>query len=221
MKLGLIADVHADVEALRQALDRLDALGVGAVLCAGDLVDYGFWPDETISLMRARGIPCVLGNHDRRLFTRPPEKRKPRHSDPDAITPENLKYLRALPARLDRRYGGLRVAVHHGALTSDTALVHPKFSTPRALAEMIAASRANVLVLGHTHVPVHFVAPAGRLINPGSLFVHHDTGRYTSRTVGVLDTETLDYRLFDVVSGVEHPQTTWPWWKDQTPVDEA
>ncbi len=214
MKLGLIADIHADVRALERTLALLDTLGAEQILCAGDLVDYGFWPDEAISLVRARGIPCVLGNHDRKLFTRTRERRKPRHSNPDAISPENRAYLRALPPSLEARYDGLRVAVYHGSLTDDTALVHPKFYRPQELTEMLETARADVLVLGHTHVPVYMETPAGVLINPGSALVQHNSDRPTSRTFGLLDTTSLEYRLFDVETGAPHALANWPWWRD-------
>lgn len=212
MKLGLVADVHADANALRRALDWLDALGAEAVLCAGDLVDYGFWPDETISLIRARGILCVRGNHDRKLVARPPHKRKPRHSDPAAISLTNLDYLRALPVSHAGRYGGLRVVVYHAAPDDDEAWVHPAFCSPADMAAMLRKAGADVLISGHIHLPVCVETPAGLLINPGSLFVEQNAGRLTSRTFGLLDAATLDYRLFDVESGAEHTATSWPWW---------
>ncbi len=70
MKLGLIADIHADPRALERALRHLERLGVEAVLCAGDLVGYGSSPDAVVGLMLGRGIPCVRGNHDRWLLER-------------------------------------------------------------------------------------------------------------------------------------------------------
>ena len=65
MRLGLIADVHADPRALEDALRGLDSHGVDLILCAGDLVGYGGEPDAAVDLLRDRAIPCVWGNHDR------------------------------------------------------------------------------------------------------------------------------------------------------------
>ena len=59
--LGIITDLHADLGALRAALDRLDALGVDRVVCAGDIVDGGDQPEEVIALLRKREIPCIRG----------------------------------------------------------------------------------------------------------------------------------------------------------------
>jgi hypothetical protein len=64
-RIAIMSDVHADLHALRDALGMIDALGCDRVVCADDVVDYGIFPEETISLVRERKIPCVRGNHDR------------------------------------------------------------------------------------------------------------------------------------------------------------
>src|SRR5262245_21424085 len=65
MRLGLIADIHADMRALETTLRCLERLEVDQIVCAGDLVGYGSEPDATVELVRALGIPCIRGNHDR------------------------------------------------------------------------------------------------------------------------------------------------------------
>ncbi len=64
MKLGLISDVHGNLPALEAALAALDEQGVEAVLCCGDVVGYGPWPDECVARVRARCELCLQGNHD-------------------------------------------------------------------------------------------------------------------------------------------------------------
>ncbi|MCZ7542086.1 MAG: metallophosphoesterase family protein [Anaerolineae bacterium] len=153
MKLGLIADIHADAPTLRRALSLLDALGAAQVLCAGDLVDYGCCPDETINLLRARDIPCVCGNHDREAFTRKPSRHKPYHTDPARLAPESRAYLRALPFDYKARFNGRCVALYHAAPTTDLELVHPEVMPGGALDALFDEASADVLVLGHTHIP--------------------------------------------------------------------
>src|SRR5438132_3953606 len=66
MKLGLIADIHCDVEGLHRAMRLLDDHGVDDLLCAGDLVEKGKGcdGDAVVEVMRCLEIPCVKGNHD-------------------------------------------------------------------------------------------------------------------------------------------------------------
>mgnify|MGYP005856989887 CR=1 FL=1 len=211
MKLGLIADVHADAQTLARVLERLEALGAEHVLCAGDLVDYGCCAEETITLIRARGIACVCGNHDREAFAREPHKLKPHHTDPARLSAANAQFLRELPFGFRASYNGLRVAVYHASPTYDMALVHPEYWSDRAMAGLLEAASADVLVLGHTHIPIHVETPAGLVINPGSVLARHNTRLPTSRTFGLLDVSTQAYTLYDVEAGLPYPLTSWRW----------
>jgi len=60
---GIIADIHANLEAFRAVLDELRS--VDRIICLGDVVGYGPEPGACIELMKERGIPAVAGNHDK------------------------------------------------------------------------------------------------------------------------------------------------------------
>src|SRR3954471_18221956 len=62
MRLGVLADVHANLTALDTALEALG--GVDTLVCAGDLVGYGPQPNECVALLREAGARAVMGNHD-------------------------------------------------------------------------------------------------------------------------------------------------------------
>ena len=64
MLIGIIGDIHANIDALNATLDALDRLSVSKIYCTGDVVGYGGAPAECISAIRGRGIDCVCGNHD-------------------------------------------------------------------------------------------------------------------------------------------------------------
>ena len=65
MRYAVITDVHSNIFALRAALFEIDKLHADKIICLGDIVGNGFYPDETVSLIRERGdIECVKGNHD-------------------------------------------------------------------------------------------------------------------------------------------------------------
>lgn len=218
MKVGLISDVHADVHALRKALDLLDTHGAKEILCAGDLMSFGRHPDKTLSFLRKRAIASVRGNHDRKTLRRmrnKSRKLKAHHSDAHKLKKKNLKYLKRLPAFLERQYGRLRLAVYHGSPTDDQVLVHPHLMTFDGLTKMLRQTGADVLVLGHTHLPMYIETPAGHLINPGALLGDYDCDWVgSSHTCGLLDTESLDYTLFDLATVAPISRQTWPWWRD-------
>lgn len=56
--IAVISDVHADVHSLDAALQQIRDLGCDQIVCAGDLVDFGLFPEETIS--RDPGAPDPL-----------------------------------------------------------------------------------------------------------------------------------------------------------------
>src|SRR3954467_7076986 len=119
MRLGLIADVHADPRALEGAPRGLDRYGVDQILCAGDLVGYGGQPDAVVAMLRDRAIPCIRGNHDRWAL----ERRQtigPRGWQRAVLREETWEFLHALPECARRTCAGRFLAVYHGSPESDT-----------------------------------------------------------------------------------------------------
>src|SRR5262245_45722156 len=65
MKLAIISDVHANLEALHATLQEISARAVDRIVCLGDIVGYNTNPAECIALIRKHDALCVAGNHDR------------------------------------------------------------------------------------------------------------------------------------------------------------
>ena len=62
--IGVIGDIHGNIEALRAVVAEFKRLAVDDVLCAGDVVGYGAAPSECIDFLQENKIPSVCGNHD-------------------------------------------------------------------------------------------------------------------------------------------------------------
>lgn len=200
MRLGLIADVHADPRALEGALRGLDAHGVDQILCAGDLVGYGDQPDAVIALLRDRAIFCIRGNHDRWAL----ERRQvigPRGWKPAVLRDDSWDFLQSLPSSGRRIWAGRVLAVHHGSPANDTEYVTPYRPLPASVERFWAASDARVLILGHSHIPMIDRGPVGTVINPGSVL--GVPGVPTSYSFAVVDPEILEFRVFDIRTGRE------------------
>ena len=170
--LGIITDVHADRDALRAALARMDDLGIDLIVCAGDIVDGGDEPEQVIALLREREIPSIRGNHDRWALMRH-ENGEPAHEG-DARTlflkPDTVAWLAALPTRWDQTIEGVRIAVRHGTPLSDMDGIFPDVSDAEA-ESWLAVAEADVLIVGHTHVPIEKHVSGGKLVaNPGALW---------------------------------------------------
>lgn len=201
MRLGLIGDIHGDLRALEATLRHLEALGVDEVLCTGDLVGYGAYPDAVVEIVRERGIACVRGNHDRwaveerRMFGLWGWK-------PAVLKDDTLAYLATLPASLTRTIGGRTITVHHGSPESDMEFVSPYKPLPESVQRFWEVGEADVLVVGHTHLTmIERFEHGGLLINPGS--VHGVSSIQTSYSFAVLtlEPERLAVRIYDIRLG--------------------
>ena len=165
MRLAVIADVHADIHALRDALAQAERLGCTAVVCAGDLVGYGLFPMQVINLLRERKIPCVRGNHDRWA-----EDPNMAGSSSGLLSDDAMTFLAGLPRVWNKVIDGVRVAMCHGTPKSDMDSVVPGMTTADDVRRWLAAVGADVLIVGHSHAPfVLSDVGGGLIVNPGAL----------------------------------------------------
>jgi predicted phosphodiesterase len=69
---------------------------------------------------------------------------------------------------------------------------------------MLKTLEADVLITGHTHVPMCVQVSRGVVINPGSLYTF-DNLRSSSHTYGVLHLPDVTFDLYDVTGSPEKP----------------
>ena len=184
MKLGIISDIHGDYEALKLVLDRLDNdHQVERILCAGDLVGRGSQPDEVVSLIRERNITTVRGNHDEWFYN---------------LSEENTRFMQALPMDWADELGGCRVYMCHGKPGNNIWGLYRDHLSDTLLSMMLDSLHADVLITGHTHIPMCIWVDRGCLVNPGSLYRFENTTRPSSHTYGVLELPGMTFNLFDL-----------------------
>ena len=158
IKIGLIADIHADAEKLQHILAILETQHhVDRILCAGDLTGYGTQPNPVIDILRERKIPVVKGNHD----------------SPSAdITPLNADYLRALPLEWQGEFENKRLYMCHGIPGVPFIGITRKHFTDDRLIQVFMDIEADVYITAHTHEPLVIDLPDGRkVINPGAVYL--------------------------------------------------
>lgn len=180
MRFAVVADVHGNVEALAAVLADIRCRGISQVLCAGDLVGYGPFPNEVIERIRREGIPAVIGNYDDAVARgRPmcgcafPDARARELGERSLVwtkahTKEvNKAFLRGLPRELRFRAGPHEVLVVHGSPRFLDEYLYED-APPDLLQEIFAAHPVDILVVGHTHKPYHRVFGGRHIINAGS-----------------------------------------------------
>ena len=64
MKIGIISDIHSNIEALEQVIKFMEKENVDKIICLGDIIGIGPKSKETLQLILNSNIDIVLGNHD-------------------------------------------------------------------------------------------------------------------------------------------------------------
>ncbi len=103
MRIGIISDIHSNLEALTQSLAALERSRPDRVVCLGDVVGYGASVNECCDLVRKVAEVTLLGNHDAAVSGRMDYSfyyDAARHAldwTASRITPEHLEWLKSLP----------------------------------------------------------------------------------------------------------------------------
>lgn len=64
MRIAILSDIHANLEALQAVIDDLNRTKPDTVICLGDMIGYGPEPEEVIRLIQHKGYISILGNHE-------------------------------------------------------------------------------------------------------------------------------------------------------------
>lgn len=182
MKIAVISDIHSNIEALKAVLKDIDERQADTVACAGDLVGYLPFPNEVIDLVRRKNIDCVMGNYDDAIGnTRPVcgcEYKDDRARElgerslawtNKCVTEENKAFLRGLPREINLTINNYNVKIVHGSPKHLNEYLYEDISDDY-LKELLAESRTDVLICGHTHIPYHKKLNNNKhLINAGSV----------------------------------------------------
>ncbi|KAB2924208.1 MAG: metallophosphoesterase family protein [Bacteroidetes bacterium] len=178
MTTAVISDIHGNLEALTAALEEIDRLGIRRTVCLGDVVGYGADPAACIDRLRERGIPAVMGNHDKAaagLLDTSDFSTAARAGiawTASRLTPEHTDYLASLPLFFSE---------------PEAMYVHSSPDRPEEFRYLLrwedaeksfGAFPQELCFVGHTHRPVIFggegveraLRPGGRyIVNAGSV----------------------------------------------------
>jgi diadenosine tetraphosphatase ApaH/serine/threonine PP2A family protein phosphatase len=176
MRFAAIADVHGNYLALEAVIADIRAQGIEEIVDLGDMASGPLDARRTMDALMALDAVHVLGNHDRYLIDRPPEKMgswdRPAHAQLDI---GHLDWLRAVPpSRVYRE----KVFLCHATPERDEVYwletVLPDGTVRMASLEAIEAAAGGIaqplILCGHSHIARAVRLADGRLIvNPGSV----------------------------------------------------
>lgn len=233
---AVLADLHANLEALTAVDSWLRRRGIDQAIVLGDLIGYGASPLEVLELVRYRGWPCLRGNHEEIVLGLAPEtiafKRRAvacAEWTRAQISPRDIDFLASMPtiARI-----GEDVLAVHGSLVDRRHCYAYIYDLSldlnvRALAQL-APPPGTLVLHGHTHRPAIF-ATDGRdwesitpgvpdlalgadrwyFVNPGSVGYSRDGDTRASFMTWEPETRRLDlHRLeYNIHSAVDRIRT--------------
>jgi putative phosphoesterase len=195
MRILLISDVHSNLPALDAVLG---SASYEEVVFLGDAVDYGPFPFEVYSRLKQVRARRVLGNHDAAAAFGVDCRSSPQMHDASTVTRERITVprmpRRAMQAlgkaerRMNLDYQGLRIMAVHAS--PDDELYG---SVSKETASTLDVQGADLLLLGHTHVPYEVKTENAWAVNPGSVGMPMDGDH--SASFAVLDTHRREVRF--------------------------
>jgi predicted phosphodiesterase len=154
VRILILSDIHANLEALEACLDAAPAFDF--VFNLGDIVGYGANPNEVIERSQKLGKIFVRGNHDKACAG---------ISDIEGfnhiaglavlwtqmrLTPDNLGFLRELPQGPISPLAGVECV--HGSYRDEDEYV----LVAREAYGLLAQARVPLTFFGHTHIQCGF-----------------------------------------------------------------
>jgi putative phosphoesterase len=173
MLIAFISDIHGNMPALEAVVADAKTRGASRLICVGDIVGYGPFPNEVCHFLEEQRITTIIGNYDQKVLEvadRGPtaaagmkrKKRKILLWTAAQVTDQTLRYLAGLPDQLALQLPGKRkLLVFHGSPVSMDDAIYPSI-TARGLKAKLGDRRADLLVCGHTHIP--FVKRIGEVL---------------------------------------------------------
>jgi len=207
MRLALLSDIHGNLHALEAMIAHVENEKPDKIICVGDVVGYGAYPEECIAWVRENCAVTVQGNHDYHAVE---------HSGAYNFNPRAYVALAWTGERLneeDRQWLRDLPLVEN---IEDVQIVHGHPMAPEAWLYILDRHQADLalrlvpqrmVVTGHSHMQGCFVEGEGKVrmipdegidlngkravLNPGSIGQPRDSD--SRAALAMLDTDLWIY----------------------------
>lgn len=184
MKIAVLSDIHGNMDALGSVMSDIRDQGADQIFICGDLAMAGPEPEETMDFIinykqTNKNVAIIQGNTDEMIIKSTGEA-DDGFTPPNEIMAESLKYaqkiLRAdqkeflfeLPAQQVIKLGVLSFLLAHGSPRMNNEDILPDMPIEK-IKEMIQGVKEDVILCGHTHLPVIYRVGHQVIINDGSV----------------------------------------------------
>ena len=173
MRIVVISDIHSNLDAFEAVIADLPEYD--ELFCLGDLVGYGPQPNEVVQkIQQLRPSVVLMGNHDYAVVTGDTEGFSSHAAEAvewtrKRINSQNHDYLATLKPSEKLEKSNMSMALFHGSPRDPlTEYVFPGMPENTAR-KLIEKAGAEIVLLGHTHMPMLYSFDHEMLGNPGSV----------------------------------------------------
>ncbi len=172
VKIAVMADIQANLNALEAVLQDAERRGITVFLNAGDIIGFGAFPNEVIQTLYLKSALSIVGNFDLEVLDRNNRGKDPKkfalHYLRETLSKAYETYLRTLRSKLELEIAHKKLVMIHETLDSvNEQLDH---DTPdEKFQELAKTAGADIIVLGQSREQFTKKAEGALLINPGSV----------------------------------------------------
>ncbi len=172
--IAVISDLHSNLEALEAVLKDIQSKKISKIFCCGDIVGYNTNPNEVCELLEKKQVTCILGNHDQAILSKDYSwfnsvAEVALQWTQENISKKSTSFLKSLSTFHEEIIENKKHFFVHGSPEDHLyQYVFPGVSD-KILEKFLKSTKADVLVMGHTHFP--FTRKLGNklVVNPGSV----------------------------------------------------
>jgi len=184
MKIGIITDIHNNIIALKRVLQIFRDKNCDGVICCGDIIGIGAYPEETVSTIIdiPNMLACVKGNHERYLTEDMPteipndehmgeEEMKHHKWEHSLLSYNSKKFIKNLKYEERLFINNKRIYVSHYAIDKNNRYFNNGIRNPSLedLHELFKYADADIILYGHEHKKLIQKGGGKYYINCGSL----------------------------------------------------
>ena len=175
VKIGIINDIHGNVEALKRILDEMNKYHFDYIFCTGDMIGIGPSHNEVLEILsQIPNLEVVKGNHEDYYlhgFHNPGAALEEKFHNwvKDTMNHKYDSFLNSLEYLKIYNIEGFKIALlHYPRLTDDSKfhLIYPDKSY-EFLLSLFSYIDADIYIYGHDHYP-NILEKNKVLINIGS-----------------------------------------------------
>ena len=195
LRIGVIADIHSNIQALDAVLSRLEDTDL--IISCGDTVGYGANPNEVVERLMKCSILNIMGNHDvcsvlkfttglvshagiAALWTG------------DQLEKQHKRYLQQLSFIQWFQVEAVEILMVHGSFKDPlTEYVYP-YLPETYFSQLLTDAESDMVLLGHTHIPFQVTVDEGIVMNPGSVGQPRDGDPRANYAVLTIDGDQIE-----------------------------